>query len=1455
MTEGSSWNVTKPGALFIITLLVVLPFSVIDMSDSDANMASGVQEMHPEPTILEADLITGLENIKGEFIANRGQVDNPEVMYYARGDPLSIGLTKDGAIFNLMAEVANQPMNGLNIDENGRGVTSFRLRFDGCNPVTPVGLERCGTAHNFYVGARSDGWYVGVDSYTEVRYKGIYDGIDLRFHFFDGLFKYDLEVGAGADPSMIKMVYDGVEGLSLDRTTGDLVIETRVGTVRDHAPVIITGDDGNPTTVDAEFRLVGENQVTFDVPDELDGHTAYVIDPGLQYSTYLGGTNYDYNGDVALDDDGNVYISGMTYSTDFNTTHGPNLTHEVDLFVAKFDPTVSTLLNSTLFGGKEGANGWEVTGGIDVSADAVYISGYASASDYPMPDPGVISTSQSGMDDCIIAKFDLDLTLIASTYIGSDESERCKGIQIDNDGYVYIAGATQSNDFPTTPGAYCSTRDASRTDLDNFIMKISGDLHQVIHSTFIGGDGREDPVWNDFEVIPDGTIYFCSRTDSVNFNTTDNAYSRVYAGGNSDGVVCKLTNDLSTLIDSTYFGCPGDDYLNSIEVGSDSKVYVGGDTDNGSLPLSNNAFDRTQSAFEGVLVIFDANLTSLTFSSYLGGTNDEAVMSILLSADETVVYLCGWTRSTDMGYTNGSFYYWLFGGYDTFLAGINLTSLEVDYLTSLGGSYYDHPYYSGIEETSEGYVVIYGRTMCTDFPTTSNAYQTIKSGSFRPYDIFVSILDPRPVPPPPAPELEAVAGNGNVSLRWELDIEWSIVTWFRLFRGTDPTNITNLVAQTMDMEHTDEEDILNGDIYYYQVIARNSAGWSNRSEIVNARPRGSPSVMGPLNATSGDGTIHLNWSPPFSTGGIELRGYRIYRSLTPRDDDFEQRIDLPNQTYWRDEAVDVGVIYYYKIMAYNPSYEGGLSKAIQIKATDTPSPPQMLSGNGTDGLITLDWLAPSFTGGSPLIGFRISRGLSEDAMVMIDVTLPTIQHYEDDAVINGVPYVYGVSSFSPVGESAMSNLIWVTPVGPPTPPVNLDVENGNGEVKLTWDHPAFGVGTPDLRFHVFLGPSETELTKAFTISDSTEWKHTDLVNGEHWYYMVQAETDMGISLPSEVVMGVPSWFPGTVGDLQAIPGDGEVRLSWSSPSSTGGTPLTLYHIHKGEAVGPLELIGTVNASDMTFIDDTVENGMTYRYAVSAESAFGIGDLCDPIEATPTGMSSIPVNFDADPGEENVILTWNPPVSDGGTPIVGYVVYRGVVEDVLSVLVEETVDVLYIDHNVDAGITYYYAVAAVTAIGEGEMTRVVQVDVVGRPGKPAALKAKVESGDVILSWEDPTSDGGSPLTGYYVLRGSNKDSLSIIKVLGLVNTFTDKTAEDGRTYWYSVQAVNAIGDGEQAIAEDAEMPPSGTPLWLLALIVILVVLAIIVVAMLLRGPREVVVAEDEDAPDETYRRDE
>jgi fibronectin type 3 domain-containing protein len=163
------------------------------------------------------------------------------------------------------------------------------------------------------------------------------------------------------------------------------------------------------------------------------------------------------------------------------------------------------------------------------------------------------------------------------------------------------------------------------------------------------------------------------------------------------------------------------------------------------------------------------------------------------------------------------------------------------------------------------------------------------------------------------------------------------LTGFTLYRGESLSNISELVVNTKEGWHNDT-DLLNGRRYYYQVTANNSAGEGIRCDPVLSLPLGTPSEPLGLNARSGDGKVHLNWTRPLSTGGGEIFGYRIYRN-TSDVGEFPIIKDLGNVTSWEDSDVELGVIYYYQVLTFNSRNDGLPCEPALIKATGPPSPP------------------------------------------------------------------------------------------------------------------------------------------------------------------------------------------------------------------------------------------------------------------------------------------------------------------------------------------------------------------------------------------------------------------------------------------------------------------------------------------------------------------------------------
>jgi hypothetical protein len=191
----------------------------------------------------------------------------------------------------------------------------------------------------------------------------------------------------------------------------------------------------------------------------------------LAYSTFLGGSSFDFGSGVAVDATGSAHVTGHTFSADFSTTAGAYDTSSnggYDAFVTKLDPTGATLAYSTFLGGSADDFGTQVA--VDEEANA-YVTGYTASSDFPAtalaPDP-----THNGNVDAFVTKLDpAGATLTYSTFLGGADSDFSYGLAVDPAGNAYVAGYTSSSDFPTTVGAYDASHNGT---VDVFVAKIGG---------------------------------------------------------------------------------------------------------------------------------------------------------------------------------------------------------------------------------------------------------------------------------------------------------------------------------------------------------------------------------------------------------------------------------------------------------------------------------------------------------------------------------------------------------------------------------------------------------------------------------------------------------------------------------------------------------------------------------------------------------------------------------------------------------------------------------------------------------------------------------------------------------------------------------------------------------------------------------------------------------------------
>ena len=683
------------------------------------------------------------------FVENMGQARNP-TRYLTQGAGYSFSFGPERVVISLGKQSAGRRTAPPNV---GDGVT-VALEFVGSEGASAIeGRVPSGGKVNYLVGDRSR-WRTGLTTYEKVVYSELWPGIDMVFSGARGTLKYEFLVRPGARVDDIELAYKGVKGLSIE-SGGGLALETSAGTLEDSAPTSYQRANGARVEVQSLYQLRGANAYGFTMGPAYDPFRRLTIDPGLAYSTFLGGTTGAQGMDIALDGSGNAYVAGLTHSTDYSTTGGAwdtTFNGLSDAFVTKLNATGSGLLYSTYLGGASGEHPFGIA--VDAAGNA-YVTGRTTSSDYPTT-TGAYDTTFGGNSDAFVTKLNATGSgLLYSTYIGGPSDDEASGIAIDGAGHAYVTGTNLPSGYPTTMGAYDTTSNGSS---DVFVTKLNGGGSDLEYSTLIGG-GLADIV-SDIAVDAAGNAYVTGRTTSSDYPTTAGAVDTT-SNGDFDVFVTKLDTSGSGLGYSTLLGGASADSGEEIALDAIGTPYVAGLTGSSGFPTTVGAFDETFNGGNDAFVTkLESSGSGLAYSTFVGSISVDQGWGLAVDGSGNA-YVTGLTHSSGFPTTTDAFDTTFNGSNDVFVTKLNGMGSALAYSTFLGGSTNEAGWSVAVDGDGNAYVT--GFTQSTDLPTTPGAFDVSFNGQA---DAFITKLATVVADlPPQCQAVGAILGtNGHDSL-------------------------------------------------------------------------------------------------------------------------------------------------------------------------------------------------------------------------------------------------------------------------------------------------------------------------------------------------------------------------------------------------------------------------------------------------------------------------------------------------------------------------------------------------------------------------------------------------------------------------------------------------------------------------------------------------------------------
>jgi predicted SpoU family rRNA methylase len=534
--------------------------------------------------------INATEKLYLGFSLNRGQI-NKEALIYSKGPGFNVYITQRGLSFTIFSfEKENSQIPKTDNKPIKENIKVWRIDYDligGNIKKENITFENeiSNYYENYYTQYAPDG-ILFVRLYKKVRIKEVYPGIDWILRYDEnGNFHHEFEASPNSNIAQIKIKVKNAQ-IELTDEGKSVLLKTPIGIIKDGNLIAYEGKK----EIRAKYTIK-DNLLSFEIKD-YEGKEKLLIDPhALVWGTYYGGSYSDEAYSISTDANGNVFIVGMTISTNF-PTYNPgggayyqsNNAGYVDAFILKFNNS-GVRLWATYYGG----SGNDYANSISTDANGnVFVVGYTRSTNFPTQNPGgaYYQGTNAGSYDAFILKFTNNGIRLWATYYGGSDDEVANSISTDANGNVFVVGYTRSTNFPTQNpgGAYYQGTNAG--SYDAFILKFTNNGIRL-WATYYGG-GNSDFA-NSISIDANGNVFVVGGTQSTDFPTLNpggGAYYQGTCGSCStydDAFILKFNNS-GVRLWATYYGGSNSDGAISISTDANGNVFVVGETKSTDFP-------------------------------------------------------------------------------------------------------------------------------------------------------------------------------------------------------------------------------------------------------------------------------------------------------------------------------------------------------------------------------------------------------------------------------------------------------------------------------------------------------------------------------------------------------------------------------------------------------------------------------------------------------------------------------------------------------------------------------------------------------------------------------------------------------------------------------------------------------------------------------------------------------